>query len=59
MVEIYKKYVLVSLIVHGEIIAMPKYTSSILQRMLKVACVAYQEIATAFATNKVRTACSV
>uniref|UniRef100_A0A6U4WDP4 COP9 signalosome complex subunit 3 n=1 Tax=Hemiselmis andersenii TaxID=464988 RepID=A0A6U4WDP4_HEMAN len=53
VVEIYKKYVLISLITHGEVVALPKYTTPLLQRMLKGCCSAYHDVATAFATHKV------
>mmetsp|Transcript_9243 Transcript_9243/g.22923 ORF Transcript_9243/g.22923 Transcript_9243/m.22923 type:complete len:237 (+) Transcript_9243:96-806(+) len=53
VVEIYKKYVLVSLIVHGEVVALPKYTTSMLQRMLKGCCGPYHDVAAAFAHHKV------
>mmetsp|Transcript_2598 Transcript_2598/g.6352 ORF Transcript_2598/g.6352 Transcript_2598/m.6352 type:complete len:445 (+) Transcript_2598:209-1543(+) len=52
VVEIYKKYVLVSLIVYGNIVQLPKYTTPLLQRMLKSSCGAYHEVATAFASLK-------
>jgi len=50
MVETYKKYILVSLLVHGNVEPLPKYASSIVNRM-KGWLVPYQEFATAFSTN--------
>jgi COP9 signalosome complex subunit 3 len=51
MVEAYKKYVLVSLLVHGQLVPMPKHTSSVVQRSLKTLCSQYSEIGTAYSTN--------
>jgi len=51
MVECYKKYVLVSLLHAGQVAAVPKYTSSIVQRHLKGTCPQYQEFANAYSTN--------
>jgi COP9 signalosome complex subunit 3 len=51
MVEAYKKFVLVSLIVHGQIASIPKYTSSVVPRHMKVAAAPYQELATAYLTH--------
>ncbi|XP_011562449.2 COP9 signalosome complex subunit 3 [Plutella xylostella] len=46
MLEAYKKYILVSLILHGKILPMPKYTSQVVCRFLKPLSVAYHELAT-------------
>jgi len=51
MVEAYKKFVLVSLIVHGKIISLPKYTSSVIQRHHKTSFPQYHELANAFITQ--------
>jgi len=51
MVESYKKYILVSLLVHGKLVNLPKYASAIVQRHHKTACPQYQEFATAYSTN--------
>jgi len=51
MVECYKKYVLVSLLHYGQVLQVPKYTSSIVQRHLKSTCPQYQEFANAYSTN--------
>lgn len=36
MLEAYKKYILVSLILHGKVQPLPKYTSQIVGRFVKV-----------------------
>ncbi|KAI8440207.1 hypothetical protein MSG28_001590 [Choristoneura fumiferana] len=46
MLEAYKKYILVSLILHGKILPMPKYTSQVVSRFLKPLSMAYYELAT-------------
>ncbi|CAH0628896.1 unnamed protein product [Chrysodeixis includens] len=46
MLEAYKKYILVSFILHGKILPMPKYTSQVVCRFLKPLSVAYHELAT-------------
>jgi len=51
MVEAYKKYVLVSLLVYGQVPPIPKYTSTIVQRHLKTSCHQYSEFAAAFSTH--------
>ncbi len=52
MLEAYKKYVLLALLVHGALPAQPpKYVSSMVQRQLKAACPQYLELATAYATR--------
>jgi len=48
MVEAYKKYVLLSLLVIGKIPSLPRFTSSVVQRHHKTAFPQYQEFATAF-----------
>ena len=53
MVELHKKYVLVSLIVHGEVQPLPKYTANLVQRLIKNCCSEYNEIATACGTHEV------
>uniref|UniRef100_A0A7S0F2X9 COP9 signalosome complex subunit 3 n=1 Tax=Hanusia phi TaxID=3032 RepID=A0A7S0F2X9_9CRYP len=52
LVETYKKYVLVSLIVHGEVQPLPKYSANIVQRLIKSCCSEYNEIANACSANK-------
>ncbi|XP_026326445.1 COP9 signalosome complex subunit 3 [Hyposmocoma kahamanoa] len=46
MLEAYKKYILISLILHGKVLPMPKYTSQVVCRFLKPLSVAYHELAT-------------
>ena len=53
MVELHKKYVLLSLIVHGEVQPLPKYTTNLVQRLNKNCCSEYNEIATACGTHEV------
>jgi len=50
MVEAYKKYILLSLLVHGRVISLPRYTSSVVQRHHKAAFPQYHEFATAYST---------
>nr|CAG4640802.1 EOG090X04TU [Eulimnadia texana] len=52
MLESYKKYILISLILHGKVAPLPKYTSQVVNRFLKPICQPYQEIANVFANNK-------
>ena len=58
MLEAYKKYQLVGLLVHGdkpkaykENLALPKYTSPIVAKFLKPLCSAYTELVTAYQSN--------
>lgn len=51
MVEAYKKFVLVSLIVYGQVAPIPKYTSSVVHRHIKNATAPYQELANAYSTH--------
>jgi len=51
MLEAYKKYVLVSLFLHEKIIALPKYTSTVVSRFLKPMSAPYGELAESFATH--------
>lgn len=53
MAELYRKYVLLSLIVHGEVQTLPKYTANLVQRLIKNCCAEYHEIATACGTHEV------
>ncbi|GMY13149.1 COP9 signalosome complex subunit 3 [Fagus crenata] len=53
-VEAYKKYILVSLIHHGQFsTSLPKYTSSVAQRNLKNFCQPYIELANSYSTGKI------
>jgi len=51
MVEAYKKYILLSLLVHGKVSALPRYTSSVVQRYHKTAFPQYHEFSTAYGTH--------
>ncbi|TKS90152.1 COP9 signalosome complex subunit 3 [Collichthys lucidus] len=51
MLEAYKKYILVSLILHGKMQPLPKYTSQIVGRFIKPLSNAYHELAQIYATN--------
>ncbi|XP_034937501.1 COP9 signalosome complex subunit 3 [Chelonus insularis] len=51
MLEAYKKFILVSLILHGKIVNIPKYASQVLIRFIRPLSQAYQELATAYSTN--------
>lgn len=48
MIEAYKKYVLVSLILHGKVLPLPKYTSSIVNRFNKSLSPPYKKLAQAY-----------
>lgn len=56
MLEAYKKYLLVSLIVNGdkskELIMLPKYTSPIVNKYIKQLCLPYQELVNAYFSNQ-------
>eukprot|EP00054_Salpingoeca_dolichothecata_P004886 m.32329 g.32329 ORF g.32329 m.32329 type:complete len:429 (+) comp14945_c0_seq1:212-1498(+) len=52
MVEAYKKYILVSLLLHGKVVPFPKYTSFVL-RYLKQMTVPYHDFATAYTISSV------
>ncbi|XP_072021540.1 COP9 signalosome complex subunit 3-like isoform X2 [Amphiura filiformis] len=51
MLEAYKKFILVSLIHHGKVINVPKYTSQVVNRFIKPLSQAYHELSTAYGTN--------
>ncbi|PWA21378.1 hypothetical protein CCH79_00003493, partial [Gambusia affinis] len=51
MLEAYKKYILVSLILHGKVQQLPKYTSQIVGRFIKPLSNAYHELAQVYSTN--------
>lgn len=50
IVESYKKYILVSLMLHGKIKSLPKYTSQVVTRNIKNLVPAYTELANAYNT---------
>ncbi|CAG5129749.1 unnamed protein product, partial [Candidula unifasciata] len=51
MLEAYKKFILVSLILHGKIISLPKYTAQVLQRYIKPLCQPYMDVANTYTQN--------
>jgi len=55
MLESYKKYQLVGLLVHGdkprEVVALPKFTSPLVTKFLKPLCGAYNDLVTAYHSN--------
>lgn len=51
MLEAYKKYILVALILQGKFPTLPKYTSQVVGRYIKPLCQAYHDLATSYATN--------
>lgn len=51
MLEAHKKYVLVSLILHGKVLNFPRYVSQVVNRYIKSLNQPYQELATAYSTN--------
>jgi COP9 signalosome complex subunit 3 len=51
MVEAFKKYILVSLILGGQVAPLPKYVSSVVHRHIKNVCPQYQEFAGSFSTH--------
>ncbi|KAK7498299.1 hypothetical protein BaRGS_00010559 [Batillaria attramentaria] len=59
MMEAYKKFILVALIVQGKIPTLPKYAPQVVPRYIKPLCQAYHDLANAYGTNnpaEVRTA---
>jgi len=51
MVESYKKHILISLILHGKVLQLPKYTSSVVNRFIKPVCQPYVELANVYGTS--------
>ncbi|KAL5018335.1 hypothetical protein ScPMuIL_004057 [Solemya velum] len=51
MLESYKKYILVALILHGKVPNLPKYTSQVVARYIKPLCQPYHDLASSYATN--------
>ncbi|MFT7797979.1 COP9 signalosome complex subunit 3 [Arapaima gigas] len=51
MLEAYKKHILVSLILHGRVQQLPKYTSQVVGRFIKPLSNAYHELAQVYTTN--------
>ncbi|KAK3588974.1 hypothetical protein CHS0354_043143 [Potamilus streckersoni] len=51
MLEAYKKYILVGLILHGKVPNPPKYTSQVVARYIKPLCQPYHDLASVYACN--------
>lgn len=51
MLEAYKKYILVCLILHGKVINPPKYTSQVVERFIKPLSSAYHKLSLAYHSN--------
>lgn len=51
MIEAYKKYLLVSLILHGKVSSLPKYTPQVVSRFIRPSCSYYHDLVLAFNTN--------
>lgn len=51
MLEGYKKYILISLILHGKVLNLPRYTSQVITRYIKPLSQQYQELAAAYQVN--------
>lgn len=51
MLEAYKKYILISLILHGKVLPIPRYVSQVVGRFIKPLSQAYHELANVYATN--------
>ncbi|XP_052265746.1 COP9 signalosome complex subunit 3-like [Dreissena polymorpha] len=51
MLEAYKKFILVALILHGKLPALPKYTSQVVARYIKPVCQPYHDLVTGYSTN--------
>lgn len=48
MLESYKKYILVSLILHGKVVPIPKYSSQVIARFMKPLSHAYHDLSCAY-----------
>jgi len=51
MLEAYKKFILVALILHGKVPNLPKYTSQVVARYIKPLCQHYHDLATVYNSN--------
>jgi COP9 signalosome complex subunit 3 len=51
MLESYKKYILIALILHGKVPSLPKYTSQVVNRFIKPLSQPYTDLASAYASN--------
>ncbi|XP_050394557.1 COP9 signalosome complex subunit 3 [Patella vulgata] len=52
MMEAYKKFILVALILHGKIPLLPKYTSQVVIRYIKPLCQLYHDLSNAYCGNR-------
>lgn len=52
MLESYKKYILISLILHGKLNALPKYSSQVIPRFIKPLSHPYHELASAYGISQ-------
>lgn len=48
MLESYKKYILISLILHGKVVPIPKYSSQVISRFMKPLSHAYHDLSSAY-----------
>nr|CAG4645481.1 EOG090X04TU [Lynceus sp. MCZ IZ 141354] len=53
MLEAYKRYVLLSLMIHGKLPVLPKYTSPVVHRYVRPLAQPYLDLATAFGSNTI------
>lgn len=51
MLEAYKKYILISLIVHGKVQQLPKYTPQVVNRFIRPMSQQYLDLAVAYSSN--------
>lgn len=51
MLEAYKKYILVCLILHGKVLNPPKYTSQVVERFIKPLSSPYHKLSLAYSSN--------
>ncbi len=51
MLESYKKYILIALILHGKVPSLPKYTSQVVNRFIKPLSQPYTDLVSAYASN--------
>ncbi|XP_067643260.1 COP9 signalosome complex subunit 3 [Eurosta solidaginis] len=51
MLEAYKKFLLVSLILHGKVLPIPKYSTQVIARFMKPSAQAYHDLANTYATS--------
>ena len=59
MIAAYKKYILLSLIVHSQLVPLPRYASQFVSRNIGSVCEEYQELATAFGSHEMESVAAV